>query len=520
MVTRRAAVVKLVGLVALLTGAVLTFAVLAPAVPAAAESAAQINVTSPASGAAYAAYPTGDYDFPDRSGTFDPALFEGSADLVTVNWQATGVSGDVTIRIIMDGTTIHTGTAAASADSYTWQPAVEYGQTYARYADCQAKVTSVLDPTQEGTSPTFAIIPWGTVVQQWNGLQVYSNFPRPNWTLPGIGGIPIFGDTGTGWRYQCDELAQRWTTQVQHWVDKNGKPLPDHWAGLYAKEMLTTAQTYGLVTVPNDHTATAAPQTGDLLVWGNGTYGHVAVVAGLEGYRLRIYEQNGANLLGTRTLALNANLSSRTVWVDEAGVIGWIQPLQTATFSDTGASPYRQAIETLSGAGIISGYPDGTFRPDDPVTRQQFAKIIVKTLTLPVSATDICPFTDVPTGIDPNDPLYPDKYVAVCATYGITQGKTPTSFAPYDSITRAQLITMAVRAAHLGEPPADYTPPFGDFSPDHYPAARRAAYAGFLDGLEGMGPGYDFWAPATRGEVVQMVYGLLTAQAASDGAIP
>lgn len=483
----------------------------APAPVLAVASSATITVTSPAAGAAFAAYPTGSYTFSDRAGTFAPALFEGTPDTVSVQWAAAGVTGDVRVEIVMGGEIIHTGTAAAAAGAYAWQPAAQYGHPYSSYADCRAVVSSVADPTVKGTSATFSVVPWGTVVQEWNGLQVYSNFPRPNWTAPGVGGIPVFGDSGFGWRYQCVELAQRWTTQVQHWVGKDGKPLPSHWAGLLAKEMLTVARSYGLTTVSNDHTATAPPQAGDLLVWGSGEFGHVAVVAGLEGYRLRIYEQNGAGPLGTRTLAMGANLSARTVWVGEEGVIGWIEPLpqQAATFTDLGSSPYRQAIEALAAAGIISGYPDGTFRPDNPVTRQQFAKIIVKTLSLPVSEADVCPFGDVPKDVDPQDPLYPDNYVAVCVAYGITTGKSPGKFAPYDKMTRAQLITMAVRAAHLPEPPADYKPPFGDFSPDHYPWARKAAYAGFLTGLEGMGAGYDFWAPASRGEVAQMIYGLL-----------
>ena len=80
-------------------------------------------------------------------------------------------------------------------------------------------------------------------------------------------------------------------------------------------------------------------------------------------------------------------------------------------------------------------------------------------------------------------------------------------------MTRAQLITMVARAANLPQPPAGYTPPFGDFSPEHYPWARKAAHAGLLDGLQGMGPAYDFWAPASRGEVAQMLHDLLANQA-------
>jgi hypothetical protein len=177
-------------------------------------------------------------------------------------------------------------------------------------------------------------------------------------------------------------------------------------------------------------------------------------------------------------------------------------------------SPYRDQINDLANRGVISGYPDGTFRPNNPVIRQQFAKMIVKALELPVSTGDISPFADVVTSepgsyVDPSDIYYPDHYIAVCAREGITVGKTPTSFAPYDNISRAQLITMVARAANLADPPAAYTPPFSQFDNTHYPFARRAAYAGLLGGLQGLGPGYDFFAPATRGEVCLLLYNLL-----------
>ena len=68
---------------------------------------------------------------------------------------------------------------------------------------------------------------------------------------------------------------------------------------------------------------------------------------------------------------------------------------------------------------------------------------------------------------------------------------------------------MIVRAADLEDPPADYEPPFGIFDATHYPFAKAAAYAGLLDGIEGIGPGYSFMEPATRGEVAAMLDNLL-----------
>jgi uncharacterized protein YkwD len=179
-------------------------------------------------------------------------------------------------------------------------------------------------------------------------------------------------------------------------------------------------------------------------------------------------------------------------------------------FTDVGSSTlYAEEIELLARRGYVNGYGDGTFGPYDRVTRQQFAKIIVLALGRTVSPVYASSFTDVTTTPSASDPLYPAGYIAACAAQGITVGKTPYTFRPYDSITRAQLITMAARAAGLGDPPAGYRPRFSDFSDEHYPWAARAAYAGWLDGFQGMGPGFDFWASATRGEVCLLLAALL-----------
>ncbi|MHB1343346.1 MAG: Ig-like domain-containing protein [Thermoleophilia bacterium] len=169
--------------------------------------------------------------------------------------------------------------------------------------------------------------------------------------------------------------------------------------------------------------------------------------------------------------------------------------------------PYAPQITLLAAGNIVLGMGDGFFRPDDPVVRQQFAKMIVLALGLPVAEADVSPFVDVDR---PPNSLYPDNYIAVAAKHGITQGVTSDHFAPWAKVTRAQVITMVARAANLPEPPVGYTPPFGDFSGTHYPLAREAACAGLLDGLVGMGPTYDFWAPASRGEVAALLDAMMS----------
>jgi hypothetical protein len=178
---------------------------------------------------------------------------------------------------------------------------------------------------------------------------------------------------------------------------------------------------------------------------------------------------------------------------------------------------YHDAIEGIAALGIITGFSDGTFRPDEPVTRQQFAKMIVRAMGYEASGADACLYGDVADSfagsfIDPTDPLYPDHYVAVCVARGITVGKTATTFAPYDHITRQQLITMMARAAALADPAGVFVPSFFRsqfYLDEHYLNACKAASAGLLDGLEGMGPEYSFFNAATRGEVCVLLYNLL-----------
>ena len=185
-------------------------------------------------------------------------------------------------------------------------------------------------------------------------------------------------------------------------------------------------------------------------------------------------------------------------------------------FSDLATSPYREAVEALWAAGIVGGYEGAgglEFRPENPMWRAQFAKLIARALDLTVTEDLTSPFTDLGED-DPYD-LYPHQFVAAAAAAGITTGLTPTTFGPFADITRAQVVTMVVRAARsldpgrLAAPPAGYTGTLGDFSPAHAENMAWAEYNGLLEGLQGFGPGWDPWQKATRGEVAQVLWALV-----------
>ncbi|MBN1319854.1 MAG: S-layer homology domain-containing protein [Thermoleophilia bacterium] len=184
-----------------------------------------------------------------------------------------------------------------------------------------------------------------------------------------------------------------------------------------------------------------------------------------------------------------------------------------AGFADTASSPYGKAIYSLAAAGIVNGFTDGSFRPDATVARAQFAKMIVGALGVTPHSSTVTRFTDL--GV-PDTADYPHKFVQAAFDRGITYGMNAaqTLFAPWDAIRRDQVVSMIVRGAKqtaagvLVSPPAGTQSLFADVPEPHGENLRIAEYNGLLEGLAGMGASWSVAAPATRGEVAQMLYSL------------
>lgn len=88
-----------------------------------------------------------------------------------------------------------------------------------------------------------------------------------------------------------------------------------------------------------------------------------------------------------------------------------------AAFSDVSPSHNNyQAITYLNDKGIIQGYDDGTFRPDQPVNRAEASKIIILPLYENLTNPEVSPFPDVVTDI------WFAKYVQKAKDTGIISG--------------------------------------------------------------------------------------------------
>ena len=115
-------------------------------------------------------------------------------------------------------------------------------------------------------------------------------------------------------------------------------------------------------------------------------------------------------------------------------------------FSDVSADKwYNNAVSTLCNMGVIGGYADGTFRPDAPISRAEFAKIAVSFTQNTGSATYNY-FTDVKT----TDWFAP--YVTAAKDAGLIEGYSDGSFKPESKITRAEACAIVNRT--LGRKPS------------------------------------------------------------------
>ncbi|MCC7532145.1 MAG: S-layer homology domain-containing protein [Candidatus Melainabacteria bacterium] len=118
----------------------------------------------------------------------------------------------------------------------------------------------------------------------------------------------------------------------------------------------------------------------------------------------------------------------------------------TGAAADTRGHWAEQYIALLSKRGTIGGFPDGSFKPNDYITRAQFAAIASRALNLP-PAGRAANFKDVPTK------YWAASVISQVSDAGLVTGFPDGSFRPEDKITRAQALVILAKA--LNNPNAD-----------------------------------------------------------------
>ncbi|MBE6030072.1 MAG: S-layer homology domain-containing protein [Clostridiales bacterium] len=156
--------------------------------------------------------------------------------------------------------------------------------------------------------------------------------------------------------------------------------------------------------------------------------------------------------------------------------------------ADVEGTDCEAAVIALTELGVVTGYPDGTYKPANAVTRAEAAKLVVTALGLAeYAAGNTASFTDL-EGYG-----WAKGYIGYAEALGILKGDGNGKFRPADTVSYQEMATMLVRAC-------GYT----DASlPGTWPAnyVVKAKALGIMDGITQAGS-----AAANRGDVAVMIF--------------
>ncbi len=203
-------------------------------------------------------------------------------------------------------------------------------------------------------------------------------------------------------------------------------------------------------------------------------------------------------------------------------------PVSAATFDDVDDSTYYyESIEWMADNGVINGYGDGTFGPDNCVQRGEMLKMLFETLE--IDENDYSLSGDLYSDVSESDWFGP--YVYSATELGVVEGYDDGTFKPGDCVNRAEAVKMAILQFNDGEiPPISgiYVSPYdmSELDPEEtwwyeHVASALGSYTLGLDHFETFevdygdedmnefqNPRYNFEAgeSMTRKEVAEMLY--------------
>jgi len=123
----------------------------------------------------------------------------------------------------------------------------------------------------------------------------------------------------------------------------------------------------------------------------------------------------------------------------------------------------EKAISTLAEKGVVNGYPDGTFKPDQAITRAEFAKLVSKTFGY--TATTQAKFDDV------SSEYWASGFINAVSEKKIMNAFSDGNFKPDQTMNRAQVATMISRILNMDKKEENYgewAASFTDVPADHW----------------------------------------------------
>ncbi|MBR6504018.1 MAG: S-layer homology domain-containing protein, partial [Firmicutes bacterium] len=123
--------------------------------------------------------------------------------------------------------------------------------------------------------------------------------------------------------------------------------------------------------------------------------------------------------------------------------LGVLPVFAAGTFSDMEGSPYEEAVEDLVSRGIINGYEDGTFRPQNTITRAEVCVVTAKAMApgeQKLNEARTNKFPDVHSGYD-----WAKKYINYASAMGVIDGYPNGTFKPAGNVTYNELSAMVLK---------------------------------------------------------------------------
>ena len=121
-----------------------------------------------------------------------------------------------------------------------------------------------------------------------------------------------------------------------------------------------------------------------------------------------------------------------------------------AAYTDQADIEATEAVEMLNALGVMTGDPDGAFRPNDTITRAEACRMIY---TIRTGTDDASSYANMQTTFtDVSSDAWYAGYVKHCQSVGIVSGRSETTFDPNSDVTGVELALMCLRV--MGYDPA------------------------------------------------------------------
>jgi hypothetical protein len=159
---------------------------------------------------------------------------------------------------------------------------------------------------------------------------------------------------------------------------------------------------------------------------------------------------------------------------------GECRVLRLASFNDVPDLYWaKEPVSYMGTLGIVSGFPDGSFKPDAGLTRAEMVALLVRAKNIKLPETAFSMFKDVKSS------HWAAQYIKVAVDQNMAKGYPDRTFRPAAQLTRAEAVVIISRFAGISIDEPVMSAPFLDVPMDHWAvkpvnAAKQAGILAYL----------------------------------------